>query len=247
MNPRVLSCLFVVSLLFAARPLLARESSEDFDRRISAELSARDPEAGRLFAEANAARERGDLPAAVALYEQVFARAPGFDHARRRQCGCEMQMGLRDPAVSHCREALKIEPSPENQTALAAALLSPAGEAPPPDADKLEALGLARRATEASPDSEFAALTLCEASWQSEDVDALKQCTDRGRGGRPEAAGEPLLLLPRGEARRRGYRKSGRGGALRRAPPLRQPPRAKRALLLGSSARRRGPAGREGR
>ena len=60
---------------------------EDFDKRIVAELRARDAAAAALFERANEAREQNDHASAERLYGEVFAKAPQFFHAERRRCG----------------------------------------------------------------------------------------------------------------------------------------------------------------
>ena len=57
----------------------------DLDRRLTAELEQSDPEAARLFTQANEARDRADHATAYLLYGQVYDRVPSFAHALRRQ------------------------------------------------------------------------------------------------------------------------------------------------------------------
>src|SRR5688572_22641844 len=64
-----------------------------FDARVARELDAKNPEAARLLAEADAARERGEAEASVPLYERIRKLEPTFAHAVRRLCSAELELG----------------------------------------------------------------------------------------------------------------------------------------------------------
>src|SRR5262245_57313305 len=76
---------------------------EEFDRKITADLRAQDPAAADLFGQANEARAREDHVLAARLYGEVFARAPKFTHAERRQCGELVALGRYGEGVALCR------------------------------------------------------------------------------------------------------------------------------------------------
>jgi Zn-dependent protease with chaperone function len=160
----------------SAAPRTARD--EAFERRIEAELRARDPAAADLFVEATAAADRGDEESAASQLEQVRAADPWFVHATRRLCGVEVNLGHRDRAIALCREAVAAEASPENEAVLAAALLVSTGELPGGDAE--EALRLARDASfkeeHASP---FTQMVLCQGALANRDFETLGVCAGR--------------------------------------------------------------------
>jgi Zn-dependent protease with chaperone function len=95
-----------------------------FDQRVQAEIEARDPEGAALFAQATAARDRGDEETSRDRLEQVHARDPWFVHATRRLCGFESSRGDHERAVALCREAYQKDPSAADGSALALALLA---------------------------------------------------------------------------------------------------------------------------
>lgn len=96
---------------------------------------------------ANGARE-SDRQGATYAYARVYAAAPTFVHALRRQCQAEP---VRSVAIDLCRAALRQELRWENQLALALRLLS--GEKSQlDDRDVDEALTLLRQAREGAPD-----------------------------------------------------------------------------------------------
>ena len=137
-------CRRLVPLLLSLLVVLpaGAETRDEFDRRITAELRARDAGAADLFAQANAARERGDHAAAIELYSRVRAKHPAFTHATRRLCGEKLATGMRAEAIALCREAVMADPSPLNQATLAQALVTTPGEAPPSDEDKKAAASM---------------------------------------------------------------------------------------------------------
>jgi tetratricopeptide (TPR) repeat protein len=161
----------VLSLLVLAGP--ARAGDEAFDQRIMAELEAKDADAARLFREANEARERGDVEGARARYLEVRARVPSFFHAARRLCGVEVRLGQRAEALGHCREALGMAQTPENQSAMARALIMDH----PSSAELDEARALAVQAMNGAPDDRFAYEVACEISLKKQDEALLLRCS----------------------------------------------------------------------
>src|SRR2546422_252072 len=107
----ILPAVVVAALFGSVRPATASESVQEFDRRITAELEAIDPEAARLFKQANAEREKGRHAEAASVYSQVFSKAPSFVHALRRECGEEQTLGHRPRAIALCRQAVSRDES----------------------------------------------------------------------------------------------------------------------------------------
>ena len=136
MAVRRLMAVLVTCLVAGLALPAAEETLAEFDRRITSELRARDAAAAGLFEQANAARDRGDRAAAIALYEQVRAKQPAFTHATRRLCGELLDAGRVADGKALCREAATADPSALNQAAFAQSLVWSTGDPPPPEADK---------------------------------------------------------------------------------------------------------------
>jgi Zn-dependent protease with chaperone function len=154
-----------------------KQQSEDFDRKITAELAARDPDGADLFAKARQASDRNDLDGAATLYAQVRERDPWFLHATRRLCGIESMRKNRDRAVALCREAVGADASATNETALAMALLRSEGKPPPEDVR--EAYGRAQNAVRKDPDDAYAQLVLCQSAFAARELQAIDTCAAR--------------------------------------------------------------------
>jgi Zn-dependent protease with chaperone function len=155
------------------------------EEEINAELRARDPQAADLFAEATAAVDHDDADRAATLLEQVREQAPWFVHATRRLCGVERRRGHRDRAIALCREAVAAEPSPENEAALAVALVE--GKGRPPQADVDEALRLARDASfKEERSTPFTQTVLCQCALAGRDLPTLTICAERLKRIAPE-------------------------------------------------------------
>jgi Zn-dependent protease with chaperone function len=198
----LLVLLFVLLGLVARdRPLAA--TLEEFDRRILAELRDQNQTAAALFEQANAARSAGRHREAADLYAQVHALVPRFHHALRRQCAEEMELGNRPAALPLCRQALGIDDSPENQAALALALIRKPGDSAPTEAETTEAMNLASRASNARPDDAFAQLAFCETAIATNDLPALKAGVLRLQSIAPDEVGTHyfLFIVAAGEGR----------------------------------------------
>ena len=167
--------LFALACLLGAAEGKAADDSA-FEKELAQTIEALDPEAAKLFAEGNAARERNDLEGAAAAYEKASARVPKFSAATRRLCTVRLHQGARDEAVALCRKALEAEDVAENKAALAQALLMrPAGQTAN-ISEQREAYELASSAAARKPDDRFAQLLLCEAALQYSRFVELKGC-----------------------------------------------------------------------
>src|ERR1700751_67814 len=82
------------SSALCAAPQMPRDPA--FERQLDAEIRARDPNVADRFAEATAARDRGDLDQAATLFDQLRATAPWCVHATRRLCSVELMRDHRD-------------------------------------------------------------------------------------------------------------------------------------------------------
>lgn len=146
------------------------ETYAEFDARVEKELAAKDPSAVVLWKQANAARDAQHFEQAAALYGQVFAKVPSFDHALRRQAGAEDNLGLRDVALTHARMALSMQRSPENLGAVASVLASK--NATPGELQ--EAKSLANEAAQLEPDDVYAQTAMARVAMASNDLDLLR-------------------------------------------------------------------------
>jgi Zn-dependent protease with chaperone function len=147
------------------------------ERELAAQIQAIDPEAAKLFADANAARDKNDLAGAAALYQQVRERAPKFTAATRRLCRIELRRGARDKALDLCRGALAAEDNAENKAVLAEVLLVMPSGGSPTQSEIREALDLATSAVARKPDDAYAQMVLCEAALRTEQLDRLRSCS----------------------------------------------------------------------
>lgn len=130
-----------------ANPAGTLQSEYDaFNQRLHTELRELDPEAEALLAQADAARDREDHPAASELYGKVFAKAPGFVPALRRQAGEESKLGHRSRGIALAEHAVELGRNVDN-LAMLALILATSGPGSEPSRDELDrALGLAREA-----------------------------------------------------------------------------------------------------
>ncbi|MCA9572985.1 MAG: hypothetical protein KC656_34345, partial [Myxococcales bacterium] len=80
-----------------------------------------------VFAEGEAAWERGDLAEAEAKLVTVTEQAPAFSRGWRRRCGAVLAQDRADQALPHCRKAVELDPTFRNRTALAIVLLQTEG------------------------------------------------------------------------------------------------------------------------
>jgi Zn-dependent protease with chaperone function len=181
---------FAAFLLFA--PIGAGAAGparlDEFDRKILAELAALRPEAVRVFEQANQARDRGDHREAAALYAQVHALAPRFDHALRRQAGSELALGNRPQAIALGRKALKASPTAINKAGLALTLSRETPSSRPSKTEQAEALRLAVEAAGADPDDYYVQATLAQVALLAEDAPRLRRAVERLRVLGPDEA-----------------------------------------------------------
>ena len=159
------------------RPISEMESQgRELDKRLTAELEQSDPEAARLFTQANEARDRADHSTASGLYGQVYDKLPTFVHALRRQCHEELALGHREMAVALCRNAVRQQESADNLAALARALMTGTPNFPSRPPDQIEALGLATHAAAMDPGNIFALAVQCEVALERGERRILEDC-----------------------------------------------------------------------
>ena len=93
----------------------------------NAEIEAKDAEAAKLWRQSNEVRMT-DHARASALYDEVLARVPLFDHALRRKCAADVRLGHVTDGLKLCRQAIAVRRSPENLAGLALAVVEQSGE-----------------------------------------------------------------------------------------------------------------------
>ncbi len=136
----------------AGKPPLSPKQAA-FESTIVAEMSQVNAEGARAFTEASEARDRGDLEAAKRGFERAHELLPASSHPLRRLCHAESELQQRAQAIKHCREALALDASAANLSALALPLAI-RGTA----SELNEASDLADRAAKLDPDDEFVAM-----------------------------------------------------------------------------------------
>jgi tetratricopeptide (TPR) repeat protein len=166
------------ALAFSAEPESPRDRLEAFNERIAAELKARNPDAAQMFSRADDARDDGQLETAVFLYARVREMEPGFAHASRRLCLSLLALERRDEAVEICRDAVALEESPENLSALALSLARSTRTVAATPGQLDEAERLAERASTDQPDDFFSQTVLCEVAMIRFNLDHLRICTN---------------------------------------------------------------------
>jgi Zn-dependent protease with chaperone function len=179
-----------VALLTAGTAVLAadlRTELAEYDARVSAELRAIDAEAAKLFDEASAARATNDWTRATTLFRQVHERRPEFVHATRRLCTALVRSGKREEAVPLCREAAEKDGSPENLVALAEALtVTPPGNTPPTPDEIGEGRRIATSVLRDNPNNFFAATTVFQIAYSSQDLATAGWALERMEATHPE-------------------------------------------------------------
>jgi Zn-dependent protease with chaperone function len=181
--------LLLAALVAAAGSGPAADEAAVYDERLLhevAKLAPAEVEEARVAAEAYHA---GRWQEAFDRYERVVAAAPAFSHGYRRQCVARRELGDRAAALPLCRKALAVQSLPENQLALAMALADVPGGGTPAEADRLEALRLAREAFPARPADVTNAQMTCVVALRSQDDGLLQACSDRLLGLAPDDVG----------------------------------------------------------
>ena len=169
---------FVALLVLGGCLSVSAETLQQFDAKLIDELTQRDAGAVDTWNHANAARVAGQHETAAALYAEVFQRVPKFDHALRRQAGEELQMGQRDLALRHARQALTIDYSAENLGMVGEALVI-VKNGTPSAAELEEARKLIDASIARKPNEGYSHGVLAQIAVLSNDFELLKRETDR--------------------------------------------------------------------
>ncbi|HVG25854.1 MAG TPA: M48 family metalloprotease [Thermoanaerobaculia bacterium] len=178
----------VLAVVLSLCSAVSAETLEEFDARIERELGAKDAQALVLWKQANAARDADRAAEAIALYAQVVQRVPAFDHALRRQASVEAQTGKPKEAVAHARQALELDRSPLNMSAVAFALLSDGNASD-------EAATLATEASNLRPDDENTQQVLAAIAAERKDLDMLRLATVRLESAAPKSTSTHMYRM----------------------------------------------------
>lgn len=147
------------------------------DASANAELEAKDAGAAKAFRDANAVRET-DPARASALYGEVLARVPEFDHALRRKCGVDVRLGRVSEGLALCRKAVALRRNAENLTGLALSLATRGDEgvsAP----GRTEALTAIDEAARLAPNDDYVHAARCQVALAFGEWDRLRESVIR--------------------------------------------------------------------
>ncbi len=176
-------CLFA-SIAFAGR-VYAQQPTPDWteaqERDLVESIRARSADAARAFEDGSRARAAGDFTRALAGFRRAKELLPDCADAWRRECSALSMLQQREAAIASCRRALELANRPENQAALAYALVSP----PTGEADAQEALSLSNRSTGANPNDPIGWMAQCRASYTTRDLASMEACSERLRALAP--------------------------------------------------------------
>lgn len=169
----------IMAMLLAAGSTPAAQSATAFDEQLLAELAVVAPQAADDARAAAVAYRERRWQEAFDGYGRVLAVAPRFHHALRRQCRARLELKDRAGALPLCRAALAAAITPANQMTLADALTIRGTGIEPSNSDLTAGADLARRAFDADPKNIFTALSACNVSLRTEELELLKRAADR--------------------------------------------------------------------
>jgi Zn-dependent protease with chaperone function len=113
------------------------QAEDAFDREVLRQARMRGPDVEQAMRQGKAASDKADFASAAKHYANAAAKAPGFAHALRRECGAELALGQRARGETLCRAAVAADPEPHNTAALAMALATGAEPAKLAEAEAL--------------------------------------------------------------------------------------------------------------
>ncbi len=181
--------ILVVTLALLSAPGARAASPTAYDDSIATALRARDPRAESLFADANRARERSDLSAAVDDYGRVVQRVPDCWPAWRRLALVNLDAGRRGLAIQQLQWLLERDSSGYTLGALARALSEPVDDEQP-TAEQLElANRFVERAVAADPGDVSARYTQWAVGFRRKDMAQMRQGAQALVGLEPDSAG----------------------------------------------------------
>lgn len=173
-------CLAASVALSASNPTSPiEEEIRKYDARLDEDLRARDPIAADLFRKGNELRNAHNDAEAAEQYRQVLERVPEFNAAIRRMGMALAASGRKAEGVAAVRKAFSEENSPENESALAIALIAPNAGAPLTPAELDEAKNRSRSALRRKPNDFSVASTVCQVAIANEDLGLLVEGVDR--------------------------------------------------------------------
>jgi hypothetical protein len=148
------------------------------------------PEVAAQVEAAEAAWKASHLGEAEQAFREVNEAAPAWDRGWRRRCGVVLADGRPREAVTLCRKAVELDPTVENRTALAIALLRPGEEEEPAGRVELvEAGALLEAVVKERPDFADAWPPLCDWSIAASELGVLERCVGHLTATRPAEAG----------------------------------------------------------
>lgn len=142
------------------------------EAQANSELEAKDPEAAKLFRQANEVRMT-DAARASALYSEVLARVPLFDHALRRKCAAEVRLGHVTDGLKLCRQAIAVRRNAENLSGIALAIVLQHGEISA--MHRTEAIAAADEAARLGPRETYVHTARCHVAMRFSDWAKVKE------------------------------------------------------------------------
>jgi Zn-dependent protease with chaperone function len=158
---------------------MAEKQSAAYDQGLIKELTEIAPGAVDEARAASDAYRHGRWQEVFDRYAHVFAAAPTFTHALRRQCRARLELGDRAAALLICRKAVEAAATPENQLALAYALITRNAGSEPGQSDLNSGALLARQAFDGSGSDLMIAEGACEISLRIRNMELLNLSADR--------------------------------------------------------------------
>ncbi|HEY4013597.1 MAG TPA: hypothetical protein VGM06_09680 [Polyangiaceae bacterium] len=171
--------LVVLALLGAdgpARAGVAPVETHPSDRMEIDRLSPRYPHVVELIRQAEAAQSAGDVSTALARLKQADGEYPYSPLVARRRCEVLTALGQQTEAVTMCRTAMQLEPSPWAVQAMVRALL--AGSSPPTPTTLVQAMQLGAIERRRHPDDPWGYESLCEVGERIGDRTMLQTCSE---------------------------------------------------------------------
>lgn len=145
------TALFIIAAApFAPAQLPARNMQKE--ARYWQELEAISKDSVENFKKATEAGDREDLKEALRLYGEVIKKAPNWDVVNRRYGYTLVETGQVEEGMTYLRRALQLKRTPENLIGLAEKMAYPYEKTQGSNADKQEALALAKEANSRNTD-----------------------------------------------------------------------------------------------
>jgi tetratricopeptide (TPR) repeat protein len=153
----------------AASPVRHLVDARDIER-----LTANHPAAVALLERGETLAAHGDFPEALAALQEAAKAAPESPLVARRECQVLTAMGRRAEALQSCVRAVRDGASPIDMRAMVGAFMS--GQEKPTSGELAQAMRLARRARDATPEEPWGYAAECDIAARIGDAAMLESC-----------------------------------------------------------------------